>query len=297
MADSEIWWIKVTTSNDTAGAFENALEPFCEAVSIFPAETGEGRRIEGFCTARPDPEALSQALSNTAAALGVEPPTAAVEVIAPRDWVTENLGTFPPVEIGRFFIYGTHHQTPIPAGRIGLCLNSAAAFGSGKHESTKGALLALDELVHGHSFRAPLDMGCGSGILALAIAKILQAPVVAADNDPRAITVTHDNAQLNQVGPLIRAVLSDGYNSPAIRQAAPFDLIVANILANPLCQMAADLERHLAKDGIAVLAGFLASDSMRLLSAHRHQGLTLMRRIDVGDWQTLILARDKMLWF
>lgn len=289
----ETWRVEVEASPETVAAFEDALEPFCEALSTFVTETGGGWHIEGFCASRPDPEAIARALAGSAAGLGVAPPPATVGRIPPRDWVADNLRIFPPVEAGRYFIHPSHYRSPVPPGRLALCLDAGAAFGSGEHESTRGVLLALDGLARRRRFHAPLDVGCGSGILALAMARTWRAPVIAADIDPRAIAVTRDNARRNRLGPLVRAVPSDGYRAPAVRRGAPYDLIVSNILANPLCRMAGDLAGHLEAEGTAVLAGFVARDSARVLAAHRRHGLVLVRRLDLDGWQTLVLARDR----
>jgi ribosomal protein L11 methyltransferase len=284
---SGLWRIGLPASDAAAGIFEAALEPFCDAVSR--TETGAGQwYVEGVCGTEPDPVLLGVALDLAAAAAGVAVPGVRVEAVPLRDWVADNQSEFPPIGIGRFFIHGSHVRGPFPASRIALRVDPAVAFGSGRHASTSGCLEALDHLSR-RRFERPLDVGCGSGILALAMTKLWRVPVLAADIDPAAVTVTRTNARLNGVASRVRAVSADGYAAPAIRRGRPFDLIVCNILARPLKRMARDLAAHLAPGGVAVLSGFLARDADGVLAAHRATGLRLRRRVTVEDWQTLIV--------
>ncbi|OHC75725.1 MAG: hypothetical protein A3H92_03395 [Rhodospirillales bacterium RIFCSPLOWO2_02_FULL_58_16] len=291
-ADADTWRVEVAADNNTVKAFESALDPFCTAVSWFVCGDGPQWSIEGYCEAMPDRQALIAALTEAASAINAAPPKIFIHRLKPRDWVAENLTIFPPVEAGRYFIYPTFHKGKAPPGRVSLCLNPGAAFGSGEHASTGGCLLALDRLARRRRFTSALDLGCGSGILAMAVAGTWRAKVIASDLDAKAVLVARDNIRRNRMGRLIRATQSDGYLSPVIREGAPFDLIVCNILAGPLRRMAADLGRHLKKrDGVAVLGGFYIRDANRVLAAHRAQGLRLLCRIDINDWRTLVLAR------
>ncbi len=287
--DEGLWRIGLSAPAAAALTFEAALDPFCEAVCRMEGGGGQWR-IEGVCGARPDPVRFGVAVELAAAAGGVAAPDVCIEALPPRDWVADNLAEFPPIGIGRFFIHGSHFDGPIPAARIGLRVDPAVAFGSGRHASTSGCLRALDRLSR-ERFERPLDMGCGSGILAVAMAKLWRVPVLAADIDGVAVSVTRANARLNGVGHRVRATLADGYAAPEIQRRRHFDLIVCNILARPLKRMARDLAGHLAPGGVAVLSGFLARDSHDVLAAHRATGLRLRRRIAIDDWQTLIVTR------
>ncbi len=224
--------------------------------------------------ANPIDAALGIALALAAACHGARPPEARIEHLASRNWLAANLAQFPSFGIGRFFVYGSHITERVPIGRIGLLVDAGTAFGSGRHASTAGCLTALDDLSR-RRFRRPLDMGCGSGILAIAIAKLWRAPVLAADADGEAVAVTRQNARLNGVGDRVRAIRADGYHAPGIRAARPFDLIVCNILARPIKRMAAGLARGLQPGGVAVLSGFLERDAGGVLFAHRASGLRL----------------------
>lgn len=285
------WRIGFEVPAENVGAFESALEPHCSDVTSFIAVEGATARVEGYFTAEPDHRAVTTALAVAASALGTVPPKPNVDLMPPKDWVAENLCTFEPIYIGRYFIHGSHFEGRVPSGNVGLSLDAGSAFGSGAHASTQGCLLALDGLARRHRFHNALEVGCGSGILALAMARTWRVPVIAADVDPEAVRVTRFNAMRNRVGALVRPALSDGYRLPVIRRRAPFDLVVCNILANIVCAMARDLARHLEAGGTAVLSGFLKRDGRRVLSAHQRLGFKLVRRVDVGGWHTLVLRR------
>jgi ribosomal protein L11 methyltransferase len=173
---------------------------------------------------------------------------------------------------------------------VPIRLDAGLAFGSGEHASTRGCLLALDELARRRRFRRVLDMGCGSGILAIAAAKCWPARVLAVDNDPKAVVVAQENADQNGVAGQIRVRWSEGYRSPAVRSAGPYDLIFANILADPLCDMARDLARHLAPGGTAILSGLFDRQAARVIEAHRAVGLRLRRCLQLEIWTTLVFS-------
>ncbi|MEE8393055.1 MAG: 50S ribosomal protein L11 methyltransferase [Rhodospirillales bacterium] len=283
------WRIEAAVSVDTVQAFEAVLEPFCEAISWFVTETGNGWHIEGFCQQKPDPDALAKVVSEAAGGLGVAAPNVLINRVKPRDWLADNLLMFPPIEAGRYFIHSTHYNDPVPPGRTGLTLNPGMAFGSGEHATTRGCLMAFDWLADDRRFGRVLDMGAGSGILAIAAARTWGAKVIAADSDPKAVMVSAQNASLNGISDLVRAVESDGYGAGEIVKGRPFDLIASNILANPLISMAGDLSASLAGGGVAVLAGFYQRDGEDVLAAHRSHGLKPIKRIDIEDWRTLVL--------
>lgn len=212
-----------------------------------------------------------------------------VSYLKQKDWVSEVQKSFPPLQAGRFFIYGSHYAGEIPAGSTPILIDAGMAFGSGEHETTSGCLKALDELGQEQKFERLLDMGCGSGILAIAMAKLWQQPVVAADIDEVAVKVTEENATINGERPLLHTCTSDGYQHPLVAEHAPYDLIVANILARPLVELAPELARHLAPGGSVVLSGLLDRQEKDVLAAHEAQGLTLVKRYPQNGWHTLLL--------
>jgi ribosomal protein L11 methyltransferase len=212
--------------------------------------------------------------------------------IPSTDWLYRTTQSFPAQRIGRFWIHGSHVTEPPPPGTVPIRLDAGQAFGSGEHESTRGCLLALDRLAR-RRLKRVLDLGCGAGMLAIAAAKCWPARVLAADNDPIAVAVAADNAASNGVASRVRCLLSDGYDSALLRRSGPFDLILANILADPLCAMARATARNLAPAGTAVLSGILDRQADRVLAAHRPWGLRLRDQIGQGPWVTLLLGHAR----
>lgn len=293
---AEIWRIAITVPEHAVAGFETALEDFADAVTWFiPPERdiGDGGPwfVEGYARAAPDRPALTAALAAMAAALGVEAPEPCVERVPARDWVSENLRDFPPIRAGRFFVHGSHFEGRQPPGSLPLTVDAGTAFGSGEHATTWGCLIAIDRLARRRRFRRPLDVGCGSGILAMAMARTWPVPVLATDIDPQAARVAAFNAARNGLRGRVRAVTADGYRSRAVAAGPVYDLILANILARPLCRLARDLAAHLAPGGVAVLSGLLDRQERQVLAAHRRHGLSLAGRVAVKGWHTLILRR------
>ncbi len=219
---------------------------------------------------------------------GAATPRFEISEMAAMDWVSKVERSFPPLNIGRFYVRGSHVKEEAPHGRIPLIVNAGAAFGSGEHATTSGCLLALCHIAKRRRFRKPLDMGCGSGILAMAMARLWHVPVTSADIDPVSVAVTRDNARMNRLHRLIQSEAGDGYHATLVRRNAPYDIIVANILARPLVKMAPMLAKNLTDNGIAILSGLLASQERMVISAHRMQGLKLYARIHRNGWSALI---------
>lgn len=209
-----------------------------------------------------------------------------IEILPDKDWLKENRKQFPPLRVGKFFIYSIHADVTPPKDTINLEIEASIAFGSGEHETTQGCLMGLEFLKRDRQFKAALDMGCGSGILAMAIARLWNIPVLACDFDPSAVITTVENAVKNNT-PTVSALLSDGYEK--VHQS--FDLIMANILAGPLIDMAPDLERTLTPGGNAILSGMLESQATKVLKAHTDNGLVCTHRFDIKNWTTLILEK------
>jgi ribosomal protein L11 methyltransferase len=250
-------------------------------------------RIEGVRTVGAKEDELTGALALAAMVTGVT----AVATRAPTHadgWLERTRAAFPEQRIGRrFAIRGTHLTDAAPSGRTTLILDAGVAFGSGEHNSTRGCLLALERLLPGLR-RDPcriLDMGTGSGILAMAAAKTLRRPVLATDIEPWSIRVSGQNARLNGVSRLVRPMLADGWRSAFVRKCGPYHLVFGNILARPLRLMARDLARQLAPGGTAILAGLLRVQARDVLAAHRRNGLVLQRMIHLEPWTTIVLRK------
>lgn len=283
------WQIRIIADRSMAPAIDDAFTDMALAVSSFEViEDQPEWCIDVVTDHAPDDAEIESRLALVSGMTGTATPPYEVRELEAKDWVSEVERGFPPLDIGKFYVHGTHIKTPAPHGKIELKVNAGAAFGSGEHATTSGCLLALGRLAKKHHFSNPLDMGCGSGILAMAAAKLWHVPVTAIDIDPVSVAVTHDNARQNQIHALIRTEAGDGYNSTLCRKYAPYDLIVANILARPLMKMAPALAHHLTQDGIAVLSGLLTSQERMVISAQRMQGLKLAGRILKNGWSTLI---------
>lgn len=287
---TQLWRICIDILDEHVPAFDQALEPFIESIMWTVDEDVRGmQHMEGFTTSKPDPALLAQALETTAHALGVAAPIAEIEALAPRDWVTENLKDFPPIDAGRFFIYASHVDLrPLP-GRIPMRIDPGAAFGTGTHATTSGCLKAIEALGKKHTFKRPLDVGSGSGILAIAMAKLWRIKIEGTDIDPVAVRVARQNARLNHVARLLDFSTGPGFDP--VPTTARYDLIVANILARPLVAIAPDLARHLGAGGYTVLSGFIVRDERFVMAAYLAQGFKFTRRIVCDDWVTLVLQK------
>ena len=222
---------------------------------------------------------------------GLTPVAVTVARLPDTDWVRESLIGLAPVEAGRLFVHGSHDRDNRPAGLIGLEIDAGLAFGTGHHHTTRGCLLALQEVLKQLQPRNSLDVGCGSGVLAIAAARLTRAPAVASDIDPEAVTTAQDNVRLNRVAPLVRCVPANGLEHAAIRQRAPYDLVFANILAGPLIAMAPDLSKVVSRRGRLILAGLTSAQARPVLAAYRQQGLAPDQRRDHEGWTILTLRR------
>jgi ribosomal protein L11 methyltransferase len=211
------------------------------------------------------------------------------ERVAAKDWVRASLAGLQPITAGRFFVHGAHDRVRVPANQIGIEIEAALAFGTGHHGTTRGCLLALDRLLRPRQPRRVLDLGTGSGVLAIAAARALRSRVLATDIDASAVRVARGNARLNRVGALIEIVHASGVASSYIHARAPFDLVFANILLGPLKRLATPLTRLLAPDAHVVLSGLLMAQANAAISAYHE--LVLERRIVIDGWATLILTR------
>jgi ribosomal protein L11 methyltransferase len=234
----------------------------------------------------------------------------AFDRIEAKDWVAASLEGLAPVEAGRFLVHGRHDRARLRGNRIGIEIEAALAFGTGHHGTTRGCLLALDNLVkqrrtrktpasgerrsarQGESFRI-LDVGTGTGVLAIAAAKALHARVLASDIDHRAVMVARDNTRLNRVAPLIEFIRTAGLDARRFRELGPFDVVLANILLLPLQRLGRPMARLLAPGAQVVLSGLLNPQAQAALAAYRAQGLVLQRRIVLDEWTTLVLRRPR----
>jgi len=278
-----------------AAALSERLAADGVAVSAFEAQDGEADDTEEWTLSAYGAASLltparDVELALLASAAGGALLDIAEERLAERDWLADNRLAFPPLRVGPFFVHASHYEGAAPAGAIAIRIDAATAFGTGEHASTRGCLLALARLARRRRFRDVLDVGTGTGILAIAAAKRLHRRVTAGDVDPGAVDLARRNAQANGVAGAVRIRLASGYRDREIRRRH-YDLVLANILARPLALMARDLARVLKPGGYAVLSGLLQRQEPAVLEANRRCGLVLVERIVFDGWSTPILRR------
>ncbi|WP_186397798.1 50S ribosomal protein L11 methyltransferase [Stappia sp. P2PMeth1] len=227
--------------------------------------------------------------------LGADAFAAPVEAVELEDinWVEKSLEGLSPVQAGRFFIHGAHDRAKRPLAGIAIEIEAALAFGTGHHGTTAGCLIEIDRLLTRRSYARMLDLGTGTGVLAIAMARLSRRPVLATDIDPVATITARANAVHNLAGTLVRTATAAGVDSRIIAEAGPFDLVVANILARPLMRMAAGLSARMTRSATLVLSGLREEDGPRILFAYGTQGFHLVRRQNRDGWLTLTLVRGR----
>jgi ribosomal protein L11 methyltransferase len=236
--------------------------------------------VEALYDVMPDGDLLSQIAGHAVQ----------VQLLPDADWIKLSQEGLPPVRAGRFFVYGAHDAGVVPDGVIPICIEAGLAFGTGHHETTALCLSVLSDLAKRRRYDNVLDLGCGTGLLAIGAAKLWRQKVTASDIDPIAVAVTRENAVANGVGPLVSALVADGPTHPDLFDLAPFDLIMANILAGPLTRLAPQVAEISAKGGTLVLSGLLHWQENQVLSYYRSLGLTLKHTRRDGSWSALVLG-------
>lgn len=250
-------------------------------------------QLDVYLGQQPD-SALIERIRALAPSVGDMPPR--IEKVEDEDWVTLSQGFLEPIRAGRFYVHTATHADRIPADAVAFRIEASRAFGTGHHETTAGCLTALDRLAtEGKNFRNIADIGTGTGLLAFGARALWpDAAILASDIDPVAIDVTSENMAINDIPEgAIALVAADGMEDPRIQAAAPFDLIVANILAGPLIALAPDLSATLDQNGTIILAGLLATQAEDVLAAYSSEGMILTARIDSGDWSILTLVQAR----
>jgi ribosomal protein L11 methyltransferase len=240
-------------------------------------------RIDAFPTSQEETEGLTATLAKY--------PTlkTMVEKLADADWLAMALSGLPPVRAGRFFVFGAHDKGRAPSNTVNLRIEAGAAFGTGHHGTTVGCLFAYDALIKARRFERVLDVGAGTGVLAIAAARTGSAKAVGTDIDKPSVRISRENAKLNKAK--ARFVYASGLGHRLVREAAPYDLVFANILAPPLVALAQDIKGALKPGGVAILSGLLRVQQRRVLAAYLSRGFRLQRRIHRDAWATLVLRR------
>ena len=272
---------------EALGEALEGLEPSPTGVGVFEVEDGKGLwEVGGYFLEVPND--INLAL--LAAAYGAKP--FIISEVPDQDWVAKVRRELPPVEAGRFFVYGSHDAAHLPSDRIGLLIEAAMAFGTGHHGTTLGCLRAFDRLLdQNYIFNNVLDLGCGTAVLAMAAARASSINVIASDIDSIAVEVANANIVANDLINRVTCIESIGFNALDFLNAAPFDLIFANILKGPLIDLAPEIARNLKTGGIVILSGILIEQSAEILGIYEAQGITLLEREDIGEWVALTLLR------
>lgn len=268
-------------AHDIAAAFELGTSPQALLIQEEPFE--DRATVEALYVAMPNGDLLEKLAGRDVF----------VALLPDQDWIKLSQEGLPPVRAGRFFVYGAHDAGTVPRGVIPIRIEAGLAFGTGHHETTALCLAVLSDLSKRRRFSNVLDLGCGTGLLAIGAAKLWRKRVLASDIDSVAVDVTRENAAANGEAPLIRALTADGLTHPALAASAPYDLVVANILAGPLTKLAPDIAKALAPGGIAVLSGLLQWQENLVTSFYRPQGLVFRFARRAGSWAALVLEKPK----
>lgn len=278
-------------AHSLAGAIQNQIDPPPAALTLFE-QPGAGWRIDAYYDDPPTPEALRGELAEL---LEIEPHEVGridLDDVSDLNWVALSQAALPPVSAGRFSIHGSHDRHRVPQGPGAILIEAGEAFGTAHHATTYGCLLAIDRSTRRRSFRRVLDLGCGSGVLAIAIRRVLpEAKIIATDLDPPSIEVASSNARANRCGNGIAFHVAAGLEHPRLR-GARFDLVVANILADPLIRLARDLARVVQPGGRLILSGLLVPQAPQVIAAYRAAGFHLAHHARVHEWSTIELTRN-----
>lgn len=279
-----------TQGREAAEALAEACEdltPEPVGTGVFEIEDGLGRwEVGAYFTESPDEVALAL----LAAAHGAQP--FAVSELPEVDWVAHVRRELTPVHAGRFYVHGSHDAGSVPEGVEALCIEAAMAFGTGHHNTTKGCLEALDRLAaEGLQPRRIADIGCGTAVLAMAAARVWPVTVLAGDIDPVAVDTASANVIANGLDGRVLCVEAVGFDHPLLDEAAPFDLVLANILKQPLIDLAPEMARRVAPAGRIILSGILTTQADEVTAAYRAAGFTDAQRTDLGEWSTLVMSR------
>jgi ribosomal protein L11 methyltransferase len=263
--------------------------PQALAVTLFENKP-RGFLLEAYYDAPPALEAIERAL----AVIGADIGRASLEGVADENWVAVSQAALPPVRAGGFIVHSRHDRARVGLRRFAIEIEAGEAFGTGHNATTAGCLAALGHLARRQRFQRVLDLGCGTGVLAIAAARALpQAHVLASDNDPLATSIARGNVGLNRVNMRVRIVTAAGLSHPALRQAQPFDLVLANILPHPLMALAPAMYQAIKPGGVAVLSGLLNEQAREVVATYRAAGFHLLAARRYGEWTVLNLMRRR----
>ena len=277
-----------------ASALQDLLEPPPDALTVFESKASDGApagwRIEAYFSDRREPRELEAEVTHL---LGEPSPAFHVDEIPDLNWVALSQASLPPVQAHKFTVHGSHDRSRVPQGPHAILIEAGEAFGTAHHATTYGCLMGIARLSERRRpFRRILDLGCGSGILAIAAARSWpKSTIHGVDIDEQSVVVARENAAVNRVGSRIAFVCGPGVSSPPIRRAAPFDFIIANILAGPLITLSPDIRRAAAPGATLMLSGILNREAAQVIAAYRAQGFALLHHRRYEGWSTLMLVK------
>lgn len=288
---TQLWQIMVRVPQTQAEHFAALYEEEALAVSVQRPPRQAMAQIEAIYAAEPDDAAVRARLREASVALQYPAPELQIIALPQTDWLRQVALATPPRRIGRLMVHTAQDKNAVPRYVPSLQIESATAFGTGEHPSTQMCLLLLQQLLRRSRPRRVLDVGCGSGILALAAARLGQCQALGVDCDAESVRLTRHNAQVNGLASQLTALQGHGYQPRLVGGGRLYDLIFANIFARPLMLLAADLRAHLAPGGYAILAGLLTTQVPMVLAAHRMQRLHLVAKLSAGEWSALLLKK------
>ena len=279
------------SGQNPAQALGDALErltPEPIGIGVFEVEDGSGLwEVGGYFSQEPDQTGLALL------AVMFDAKAFVVSELPETDWVAHVKRELVPVRAGRFFVYGSHDADQVPEGAVALLIEAAMAFGTGHHGTTLGCLRALDALASaGFVGENVVDIGCGTAVLAMAAARIWPNPVLASDIDSQAVDVARANVACNDLQGRVICIEAAGFDAPELKQAAPFDLVFANILKGPLIGLAPDMADSVCKGGYVILSGILNEQADEVIDVYARSGFSLCKRDVIVDWSTLTLQHD-----
>lgn len=270
-----------------AAAMTDLIVPAPDALTLF--ERGAEWRIEAYYETMPD---TAQLAIDLAGACEIQIPAIRIEDVPQENWVRLSQEALPPVIAGRFTIHGSHDRDRVPQGPNSILIDAGEAFGTAHHATTQGCLAAIDRVTRRRRYARVLDLGCGSGVLAIAVARILpHASIAASDLDHQSVVVARENMRANGVGSRIQAIVAGGLQHPVLRARAPYDLLIANILAGPLIMLSKSLATAVIPGGTLILSGILTPQAPQVSAAYLAAGFHLVRHDRVYGWSTLTLVR------